>query len=219
MGLAEATITSMAKWARKPADLYETPPSVTQALVLANPPPVGARLWEPFCATGKISKVLMYHGYQVASTDLRHTGFGVGGVDFLQTQPDPDTPIDGIASNPPFSIAAECISHALDVLEVRYLALLLKSNFWHTKGRMSLKERHPPTAEHPVSWRIPFLEKERGKSPLMDCTWFVWDKSQDRIRTEVLPRPATFPDVDDPGMRCRIFANREAHERLRALLS
>ena len=25
-----------------------------------------------------------------------------------------------------------------------------------------------------LTWRPAFLEKERGKSPLMDCMWVVW---------------------------------------------
>lgn len=218
MSYAEATVKSMKVHKRKKADFYPTPADATQGLLNVNPPPAGVHIWEPACGKGHISRVLLANGYTVASTDLRHTGYGLGGVNFLQAKPSPDTPAQGIFSNPPFDLAEAFIRHALEVCEVEYLALLLKSNYWHAKSRVALKQKHPPTGEHPVTWRIAFLEEERGKSPLMDCTWYVWDKNATEVRNDPIMRPQAFPDISDPGIRVRFADNRLAHERLAELL-
>lgn len=212
--LALATIKSMQRHKRKPADFYATPADATQGFLNTNPPPAGCSLWEPACGRGHISRVLSANGYVVASTDLRRTGFGTPGVDFLKTLPAAKTPIHGIVSNPPFKLAAEFIRHALEDCQVDYLALLLKSNFWHTKNRLALKQKHPPTGEHPVTWRIAFLEKERGKSPLMDCTWFVWDRQATMLRADAIERPTVYPDISKLGIMVQLASLDEQLERL-----
>lgn len=193
---AEAVANSMKAWERKPADFYATPAAATQGLLNMAPPPPG-KIYEPACGDGECSRVMLANGYEVESSDLRHTGYGTGGVDFLRQRRK-----GGIyVTNPPFSMAAEFIRHALVELEADYLALLLKSNFWHTKNRLELKRELHPSGEHPITWRLAFLEKERGKSPLMDCTWFVWDRRYATFAdvgisdTRAIEKPLIYPDV------------------------
>lgn len=170
-GEADAVVKSMAMHARKPADLYPTPPDATAALMEAifEFLPAGADVWEPACAAGEMSRVLETR-YNVISTELReHSGYGEGGIDFLTCEP---IGVDAIITNPPFSVADKFIERA--VTQAAISAMLLKSQYWHAKTRLALFERHPPSLVLPLTWRPAFLEKERGKSPLMDVLWCVW---------------------------------------------
>ncbi len=193
---ADAAVKSMKTWERRPADHYATPAAATQGLIDMSPPPKGL-VHEPACGDGEIARVLEANGYEVDASDIRHTGYGIGGKDFFNKR----AKGGAYFTNPPFSMAAEFIHHALVTLECEYLALLLKSNFWHTKSRLELKRNLHPSGEHPLTWRLAFLEKERGKSPLMDCTWMVWDRRY-RVYSEIgisdtrsIGKPLIYPDV------------------------
>lgn len=82
-------------------------------------------IWEPACGCGNISKVLIDSGYKVLSTDLYDRGYGVSGVDFLQTTSVPNN-CDTIITNPPYCLANEFILHAMEILPPhgRYYALM-----------------------------------------------------------------------------------------------
>ena len=171
---------------RKPADFYPTPPDVTVALVEW----IGLRddlvIWEPACGDGAMSNVLRRYSKDVIATDLREdvTG-GKGGIDFLQA----DTiQADWVITNPPFSIAAEFIQKALSITP--NVAMLLKATYWNAKGREPLFRARPPSWILPLTWRPAFLESERGKSPLMDVMWCVWQSGGNgETRFEPLLRP------------------------------
>lgn len=170
--VASAIVGSMQKWDRKPADFYPSPPEVTYSLIphIEDILPAGASIWEPACGDGAMSKVFEGVGYTVTSTDLREdSGYGVGGVDFLDQF---DDRFDAIITNPPFKVAEKFIAHALRQAPV--VAMLLKSQYWHAARRLALFEAHPPAKVLPLTWRPSFLEKERGSSPLMDVIWTVW---------------------------------------------
>ena len=154
--------------ARNEADFYPTPPECTEALLLAFPRLFGRNIWEPACGDGAISRVLTAHGFDVYSTDLRHTGFGQGGVDALRTTPEN---IDSAVTNPPFVLAEDFIRH-LRTFGLPF-ALLLKSTYWHAKSRQALFSQTGPAAVCPMLWR-PNFAPERGKAPTMDVCWTVW---------------------------------------------
>lgn len=82
-------------------------------------------IWEPACGCGNISKVLESHGYDVISTDLHDRGFGMSGIDFLETTSIPEM-CSTIITNPPYSLANEFILHAMKLLPGygRYIALM-----------------------------------------------------------------------------------------------
>jgi hypothetical protein len=192
LGLAGAIAASMAKWARKPADLYPTPPDCVWSLFphIEDILPPGRHILEPACADGQLSRALLDCGYDVASFDLRpDCGFGTGGMDFLDRENEykiveqfeagfiAKTEYNAVWTNPPFSAAEQFVIRGLEVAPI--VILLLKSNYWHTKNRRKLWKAHPPSREYKLTWRPAFLEKERGKSPLMDCSWYVWERSHD----------------------------------------
>lgn len=154
-------------------DFYETPPECISSLLKYELRYIdGKKIMEPCCGAGAISMILKNYGLDVESSDLVDRGYGTTGVDFLDTK---TTDCYGIITNPPFNLSEKFITHALDVLKIDYLALLLKSQYWHSKRRMSLFLKHPPAVIYPMTWRPDFLQ--RG-APTMDCQWTVWRKSQ-----------------------------------------
>ncbi len=190
--MAAAVAAGYKTWKRKPADLYPTPVDGTESLmpILSAVLPAGARIWEPACAGGRMSRVLEAHGFDVISTDLRDDpGYGQGGVDFL-TGAVPEG-VQAIVTNPPFSHAEQFIRRALTITPV--VAMLLKQTYWNTKGRIPLWHDHTPDLELKLTWRLAFLEQERGKSPLMDCMWSVWTGSNtigpDAAHCQTAPLP------------------------------
>lgn len=172
--IAHALVAAQKAHKRKPADFYPTPPEVTRALMdeltLINP----VTIWEPACGDGAMSEVIQSYGHEVTSTDLRPDGgYGQGGVDFLDINDDLE--VDWIITNPPFNLAENFIRQALR--HTPNVAMLLSNQYWHAKGRLALFEDHPPAYVYPLTWRPAFLEKERGKSPMMNVMWVVWRKN------------------------------------------
>ena len=154
---------------RQENDYYPTPPECTYALLSKELEHLqGMKVWECAGGNGAISKVLEEEGLEVYSSDLVDRGYGDHGIDFLWTM---KTDCQAIITNPPFNLAEQFITHALDDLKVDYLAMLLKGQYWHAKKRAALFERHPPAVVYPMTWRPDFMK--RG-SPTMDFQWSVW---------------------------------------------
>lgn len=189
LGMSGAIAEAMKKWARKPADLYPTPVDCTYSLLphIADLLPPDATVLEPACADGQMVRPLQEFGYTVIATDLRPdvTG-GHGGIDFL----DKDyqfSKVDAVITNPPFAAAEQFIRRALEVAPVA--VMLLKAQYWNTKGRKKLFRETRPYKELNLTWRPAFLEAERGKSPLMDCMWVVWVRGHEgACTTDMLDR-------------------------------
>lgn len=203
-GVAGAIAAAMAKWNRKPADLYPTPPDVTVSLLaylhekLPDLVPPGSWVLEPACADGQMSKVLERYGYKVDSTDLRpDVKHGTGGVDFLDdTNYFPDDYYRAVITNPPFNAADPFIRQSLKIAPV--VIMLLKSQYWNTGNRKRLFRETKPFMELNLTWRPAFLEAERGKSPLMDCAWFVWVRGHDDLpKVDIIDRCFNLPLTEE----------------------
>lgn len=165
---------------RNKSDFYPTPPEVTVALLdfLRLPSDVG--IWEPACGQGHMVTVMREYGFRVVGTDIQE------GVDFLSAEIPVGT--DWIITNPPFSSAEaflrRCAKHG------KPFALLLKSQYWHAKRRVTLFRECPPTYILPLTWRPDFLFGQRGGgSPLMDVMWCVWRPQSDSTQYIPLDRP------------------------------
>lgn len=185
-GLGKAMVGGVTDAGRQAEDFYPTPAACTEALIAVEGEEIrraAGRVWEPACGDGAISRVLARRGFHVVSTDLVDRGYA-----------DMDLRADffgfgealgpAIVTNPPFKLAERFIRHA-HRLEVRYLALLLKSTYWHAAERYALWREHPPAAIYPLTWRPDFLDKG---APTMDCAWMVW-RDRPGGRTEFLPLP------------------------------
>ena len=196
LGISGAIAASMAKWARKPADLYPTPKDCTYSLLphIAHLLPADAKIWEPACADGMMVDPLREFGYNVMATDLRPgVKGGAGGIDFLDpTSAYHSQTYDGCMTNPPFGIAEQFIRRAIQ--EAPVAVMLLKAQYWNTKNRKKLFRETKPLMELNLTWRPAFLAEERGNSPLMDCSWMVWVRGhQGSCTTQPIDRLMTCP--------------------------
>lgn len=150
---------------RRERDFYPTPPDCTEALLNylgVRPKPLG-KAWECADGDGHISRVLRRYGYEVIESDIQT------GTDFLTA----DLPhgAEWIITNPPFNLAEAFIRKALSFNVP--VALLLKSQFWHSKKRYPLFMQAPPFLVLPLTWRPDFTGQ--GAS-LLDMMWCVWDQ-------------------------------------------
>ena len=175
---------------RSDHDLYETPPLATLALVNWLGPALPAKVWEIACGNHHITKFLRAHGCEVFENDLIDRGDHVVS-DYLASAA-ADAPFSPLAiiTNPPWDQASAFIEHSLLVHQPRFMALLLKAQFFHNRAGVKLSGNPltRPTHTLPVSFRLDF----RGRrNPAMDCTWFVWapDLVDSHPRFEALARP------------------------------
>jgi hypothetical protein len=165
-------------YTRHQSDFYATPEDCTLALLqhfgrlFAD-----HKVWEPACGDGAISKVLLRDGFDVESTDLRDSGYGSHGVDFLTS----DLRGGAIITNPPFNLADRFINRSLQ-FGVPF-AMLLKANYWHAAKRVDLFYKKPPRAVLSMAWR-PAMAPVRGKSATMDFIWTVWDATDRQEPTQ-----------------------------------
>jgi hypothetical protein len=155
-------------------DLYETPEWVTEAL-LPYLPARSLRIWEPACASGKMSRVLGRAPNWVTATDI----FAPDeiAVDFLEAEEAIEGPHDAIITNPPYRFAAEFIARALEFQRPHagIVAMLLRTDFDHAKSRGKLFGDHPAFAKKIVlTKRIRWFEDSKG-SPSFNHCWMIWD--------------------------------------------
>lgn len=169
---------------RRELDFYPTPSDCTVALIDFLNIPHGQTVWERACGDGAMSKVFHTRGYRVISTDIEARGYGESPVNFLTCQ---DRGADWIVTNPPFNLSGQFITRA-HALARHGFAMLLKSQYWHAKKRLSLFREMPPSHVLPLTWRPDFMGGERGGSPTMECVWTVWRHGQTDTRYTPLER-------------------------------
>jgi len=183
-----AILTNASSPNRSSTDFYPTPEDATFALVdylkLKN-----ITVWEPACGQGHMVKALIARGLNCFGTELNHQDFGEGDVNFLTCD---FYQCDWIITNPPFSHAEQFIDRCLDFK--RPFAMLLKSQYWHSKKRVALFEKHRPSHILPLTWRPDFSFS--GGSPTMDVLWTVWDtKPHQNVKYQPLFKPKARIDV------------------------
>ncbi|NTS30693.1 hypothetical protein HQ945_05455 [Phyllobacterium sp. BT25] len=164
---------------REPDEFYPTPPEPTRALLAAE---IGRlrqfrTIWEPAAGDGAMVREMEVVGLDVNASDLIDRGIGAVIRDFYDYS-EATSPSYAIVTNPPF---AECgwgngkarwLKHALDVLNVEYMALLMN---WGWPGAGGLKHfwaQHPPARVYLMRWKIDFTGQ--GAPPMLNA-WFVWD--------------------------------------------
>lgn len=170
---------------RVESDFYPTPPEPTIALINFLQLPKDNVIWEPACGKGDMSSVIKNMGYKVKESDIDR------GDDFLKC---PFFECDWIITNPPFSLSEQFIRRAFE--HKRPFAFLLKCQYWHAKKRLSLFEETHPTYILPLTWRVDFLKKKRGKgAPPMDVMWVVWDIDFQREYPLYIPIEKTYKTI------------------------
>lgn len=164
---------------RQPHDYYATEPKATELLLACET--FSDTIWECACGAGHMSEVLKAAGYTVMSTDLIDRGYGVGGIDFLNTV---NCGLDvDIITNPPYKFGAEFVEHALDVIaDGHKVAMFLKLQFLEGKGRKALFKKYPPKIIYVSSSRLlcakngDFEAMRSGGGSAVAYAWFVWEK-------------------------------------------
>lgn len=170
---------------RKKSDFYETPEECTVALIEFLGLDKDKVIWEPACGCGAITNVLKDHGYKVISTDINDYGSQDELLDFLSSE---TKECDWIITNPPFSLSEQFIKKCISIKKP--FALLLKSQYWHSKKRLKLFEECIPKYVLPLTFRPDFEFGKRGGSPTMECIWTVWMPSNPQITRYIpLPKP------------------------------
>lgn len=159
---------------RRGNDYYPTPADVTRALLRVERPHLeqdASPIWEPCARGGAMLREIRAAGYACIGSDI---------------VPDPDNEViyadatrtaafsTRAITNPPFALSAEIINHLLGKLGLTYLAMVLKSQYWHAENRTALFENHRPARIYALNWRPDFLSKG---APTMDCIWTVWDSA------------------------------------------
>lgn len=180
---------------RQPNDYYPTPADVTRALLRVEAAKMRAcgdgAVWEPCGRGGAILREIAAAGFETVGTDIvPDPEHGVERLDVLTAE---RALARIVVTNPPFALAPDIITHMLGKLKVQYLALLLKSTFWHAEERRIMFRTFPPARIYALTWRPDFLG---GGAPTMECSWFVWQRPWGLTTYEgptiydVLPREA-----------------------------
>lgn len=164
---------------REESDFYPTPPEPTRALLSVEIERLRdfVTIWEPACGNGAMTREMEAVGLDVFSSDAIDRGCPGALRQSFYAFPKFQRPCRAIVTNPPF---AECnkdpgwIRHAIETLDIEYMALLLPLNWLGAIGRASLWAQYPPARVYVMRWRIDFTGQ--GAPPMLNC-WMVWDKN------------------------------------------
>lgn len=163
---------------REKDEFYPTPAEPTRAFLHAEIDrlrdfPV---IWEPAAGDGAMVREMEALGFTVRSSDLIDRGIE---ADIRSFYDFPVAPAPAIVTHPPF---AECgwgngkarwLKHALDVLDVEYMALLLNWSWPGAGGLAPFWAEHPASRVYLMRWKIDFTGQ--GAPPMLNA-WFVFDK-------------------------------------------
>jgi hypothetical protein len=163
---------------REKDDFYPTPAEPTRAFLYAEIDTLRTFpcIWEPAAGDGAMVREMRDLGLCVVPSDLVDRGCGAEIMSFYDW---PEAPAPAIVTNPPF---AECgwgngkarwLKHALDVLDVDYMALLLNWTWPGAGGLAPFWAEHQPARVYLMRWKIDFTGQ--GAPPMLNA-WFVWDK-------------------------------------------
>jgi hypothetical protein len=179
---------------RVPADLYETPAWVVDALA-EHVNLTGLSVWEPACGGGKMVRALQSHGADVTATDLNDQNFE-GMADQFDFTVDEIAPghfyFDSIITNPPYGpqgrTGTAFIERGLERLPPGgMLALLLPVDFDSAKGRARLfGDNSHFAAKIVLRKRICWFDPQPGQAgPSANHAWFIWIRSHLRHQRPV----------------------------------
>ncbi len=162
---------------RGPADLYETPPEATHALMHVEQ--LSQHIWEPACGPGAIVKVLRESGRIVVARDIYDWGCpdSESGIDFLQETCAP-AGISALLTNPPYKLADQFVAHA--VMLVPRVYMLLRLAFLESMRRTPILESGRLARVYVFRNRLPMMHRHGWNGPRASSStafaWFVFDQ-------------------------------------------
>lgn len=162
---------------REGDDFYPTPPEPTRAFLHAEIDRLRqfTQIWEPAAGDGAMVREMQALSLHVYWSDLIDRGCGAHIKSFYDYRDGPNA----IVTNPPFSECgwgngkARWLKHALDTLDVDYMALLMNWGWPGAGGLGPFYAAHPPARVYLMRWKIDFTGQ--GAPPMLNA-WFVWDK-------------------------------------------
>jgi hypothetical protein len=165
---------------REPDDFYPTPPEPTRAFLAAELDRLREfpRIWEPAAGDGAMAREMRALGFEVSESDLVDRGAGAFICDFYAFR-EAQAFSKAIVTNPPFQEVgwgngkARWLYHALETLNVEYMALLLNWTFPGAGGLAPFWAKYPPARVYLMRWKIDFTGQ--GAPPMLNA-WFVWDR-------------------------------------------
>ncbi|WP_246670686.1 hypothetical protein [Aminobacter sp. MDW-2] len=167
---------------REKDDFYPTPPEPTRAFLHAEIDRLRdfGLIWEPAAGDGAMVREMESLGLTVLASDMVDRGCGAIIRDFYSfNRFDVCGGGSAIVTNPPFQECgwgngkARWLKHALDVLDVDYMALLLNWTWPGAGGLAGFWAGHPCARIYLMRWKIDFTGQ--GAPPMLNA-WFVWDK-------------------------------------------
>ena len=167
-------------------DFYPTPPEATSALLRRES--FGPTIWEPAAGNGALANVCRRQGIETICSDLNDYGYCPSGIDFLMEQ---TRQADHLITNPPYRLAEDFISHAIQLGCTKH-AYLLRLSFLEGVGRhQRLFSQHPPARIHVFSHRLTIWrgDQDQTSTGTTAYAWFVWDRLQVVKSRLALPAP------------------------------
>lgn len=163
---------------REKDDFYPTPPEPTRALLHAEIERLRhfPCIWEPAAGDGAMVREMEALGLNVRASDLVDRGCE---ADIRSFYDFPVAPAQAIVTNPPYQECgwgngkARWLYHALDTLNVEYMALLMNWSFPGAGGLAPFWAKFPPARVYLMRWKIDFTGQ--GAPPMLNG-WFVWDR-------------------------------------------
>lgn len=165
--------------AREADDFYPTPPEPIRALLHAE---LGRlrqfdAVWDASAGDGALVREMEAVGLKVIASDLIDRG--CRGAEIRDFYDFTAAPSKATVQNPPFGECgwgngkARWLKHALDKLDLDYMALLMNWGWPGAGGLAPFYAAHPPARVYLMRWKIDFTGQ--GAPPMLNA-WFVWDK-------------------------------------------
>lgn len=167
---------------RQVNDYYATDPKAVEMLMELEKFNKDFPIMEPSCGEGHMAKVISNKGFKVIAYDLIDRGYGITGIDFLETHKE-NRFYGSIITNPPYSIAKDFILHSLNIIPDGFkVAMFLKVQFMEGKGRKQMFIDNPPKTIWISSSRIncakngDFEGLRTSGGSAVAYAWYVWEK-------------------------------------------
>jgi len=200
MAKPDSAMLGVSKYERNENDHYPTEPACTIALydyLVANDILMpGAKVFEPACGDGAISKVFEQRGHTVVSSDLHPQMDGAPVKDFLTS----DFMIDRdgmtrplVVTNPPYAQpwVDQFIARIIELCQNDGAigALLMRNEVDCASSRMPFFEECPNYfGKLVLTWRPRWIPGSTG-SPRHNYAWYLWGPSHFTSRIAYARRP------------------------------
>jgi len=177
MALPLSTAVATTSTSSRGHDVYETPPVAVRALLAVEHLP--KFIWEPACGPGAIVDALRAAGHAVLGSDLADFGNRrhIYRRNFFAVIEAPKG-TQAIVTNPPYTLAAEFVEHALALCPRVYM--LLRLAFLEGSRRSNVLDNAGLRRVYVFRNRLPMMHRagwngKRISASAIAFAWFCWD--------------------------------------------